>query len=101
MGFLRWVMVVSGLAASDDVAGFALLHAFAGVAIGEHLGQLLTALHVALVAAMQQSEGARWTAALGWLAAGPSLSARSKGWRWPSGRMARFWGVQRWRAIWA
>ena len=70
MGLLRWVMVEPGLAASGDVAGFALLHAFAGVAIGEHLGQLLTALHVALVAAMQQGEGARWTAALGWLAAG-------------------------------
>lgn len=65
MGLLRWVMVVPGLAATGDVEGFALLHAFAGVAVGEHLGQLLTALHVALVARMQWAETSRRTAGLG------------------------------------
>lgn len=70
MGLLRWVMVVPGLAAAGDVQGFALLHAFAGVAVGEHLGQLLTALHVALVAAIQRGEGARIVSALGQATAG-------------------------------
>lgn len=65
VGLLRWVMVVPGLAATGDVEGFTLLHAFAGVAVGEHLGQLLTALHVALVAQMQMSERAPRTALLG------------------------------------
>lgn len=65
MGLLRWVMVVPGLAAAGDVQGFALLHAYAGVAIGEHLGQLLTALHIGLVVQMQWREGTRATSLLG------------------------------------
>jgi hypothetical protein len=70
MGLLRWVMVVPGLAASNDVAGFSLIHAYAGVALGEHLGQLLTALHVGLVALMQRGEGRRVLAAIGALTTG-------------------------------
>lgn len=70
IGLLRWVMVVPGLAASGDVQGFALLHAFAGVAVGEHLGQLMTALHVALVAQMQWREDGRPTAIMGYLTTG-------------------------------
>jgi hypothetical protein len=69
MGLLRWVMVVPGLAASGDVEGFTLLHAFAGVAVGEHLGQLLTALHVGLIAQMQMAERAPRTVLLGRLTA--------------------------------
>jgi hypothetical protein len=65
MGLLRWVMVVPELARSGDVEGFVLLHAYAGVAIGEHLGMLLTAGHIALISLMQQREGARKTAMLG------------------------------------
>jgi Domain of unknown function (DUF4386) len=65
MGLLRWVMVVPGLAANNDVAGFSLIHADAGVALGEHLGQLLTALHVGVVAVMQRGEGRRVLAAIG------------------------------------
>jgi hypothetical protein len=66
---LRWVMVVPGLAASNDVAGFSLIHAYAGVALGEHLGQLLTALYVGVVAVMQRGEGRRILAAIGALTA--------------------------------
>lgn len=69
MGLLRWVMVVPGLASTGDVEGFALLHAFAGVAVGEHLGQVLTALHVGLVAMIQRGEAARKTALLGFATA--------------------------------
>lgn len=66
MGLLRWVMVVPGLVGAEGAeTSFAMIHAFAGVALGEHLGQLLTALHVGLIAAMQLKEGRRITAALG------------------------------------
>lgn len=77
IGLLRWVFVVPELARThadplalpDAVAAseraFALLNAYGGVAIGEHLGQLLTALFVALVAAMQWGERARITAVVG------------------------------------
>lgn len=69
MGLLRWVLAVPGLAQSGDVAGFALLHAYTGSALGEHLGQLLTAAHVALMAAVQMRERARLLAAFGTLTA--------------------------------
>lgn len=66
MGLLRWVMVVPVLATSPDAAGdFALIHAYAGVALGEHLGMLLTAFHVALMAAIQLRESRRALATLG------------------------------------
>ena len=64
MGLLRWVLVVPGLAASGDTQGFALIHAYAGLGLGEHLGMLLTAGHVALVGVMQRREGMRWAAGL-------------------------------------
>ncbi len=66
MGLLRWVMVVPGLAGTPDAAGnLALVHAYAGVALGEHLGMLLTALTVALMAAIQLGESRRTLATLG------------------------------------
>lgn len=65
MGLLRWVMVVPELAKTGDAQGFMLLHAYAGVAIGEHLGMLLTATHIALIGVIQLREGARKTAILG------------------------------------
>lgn len=69
MGLLRWVMVVPGLAATGDVDGFALIHAYAGVALGEHLGMLLTAAHLGIMGRMQRQEGAKWHALLAGLAA--------------------------------
>lgn len=72
IGLLRWVFVVPGLAAAaasepaggSAQAGFELLHAFAGVAIGEHLGQVLLALFVVQVGALQWLEGLRRIGAL-------------------------------------
>jgi len=72
IGLLRWVFVVPGLAHghSDPAAAaaaeqaFALINAYGGVAIGEHLGQLLTGLFVVQLACIQRGEGARlaaWT----------------------------------------
>ena len=64
MGLLRWVLVVPGLAARGDVAGFALVHDYAGLALGEHLGMLLTAGHVALIGLLQWGERRRIAAGL-------------------------------------
>ncbi|MDX2238540.1 MAG: DUF4386 family protein [Hyphomonadaceae bacterium] len=77
IGLFRWVFVVPGLArthadpstseAARDAAAraFDVLNAYGGVAIGEHLGQLLTALFVAMLAALQAQERKAATAALG------------------------------------
>lgn len=75
IGLVRWVFVVPDLAraaASDDPAAaeaaihtFTLINAYGGVAVGEHLGQLLTALFAALLAALQHGEGHRAAAAFG------------------------------------
>ncbi len=60
MGLLRWVMVVPWLAATLDAGpDFALIHAYAGTVIGEHLGMLLTAGFVALMAAVHAAERRR------------------------------------------
>lgn len=79
MGLLRWVMVVPGLAASGDVEGFALIHAFGGVAVGEHLGQTLTAAHVGLIALIQWRERRMATAALGALTVALILAGSLEG----------------------
>lgn len=75
IGLLRWVFVVPALAqdaGSGDPAlraaaahAFALLNAYGGVAIGEHLGQLLTALFVLQLALLQRLEGQSSTATAG------------------------------------
>lgn len=82
IGLIRWVFVVPVLAgiATDpasspaDIAaattGFAVLHQFAGVAIGEHLGQIFTLAWAGLVAIAQWrgAPGGRIAAPVGWLA---------------------------------
>jgi Domain of unknown function (DUF4386) len=81
LGLIRWVFLVPALAAaySDPNATaatraavemtFVGFHQYAGVAIGEHLGQLCTALWLAFVsAAMWNSKiFSRWTAILGFI----------------------------------
>lgn len=81
IGLFRWVFVIPGLArvhadsnASDEAKlaaehAFDVLNQYGGVAIGEHLGQLLTALFVLLLALLQWNERARISAALGFLTA--------------------------------
>jgi hypothetical protein len=71
------VFVVPGLARthSDAAASpesrlaseraFDLLNAYGGVAIGEHIGQLLTALFVGMLAALQWTEYKRISASIG------------------------------------
>lgn len=75
IGLVRWVFVMPDLAraangsdpaaASAAVHTFTLINAYGGVAVGEHLGQLLTALFAGLLAALQIGEGHRATAAFG------------------------------------
>lgn len=75
IGLLRWVFVMPELsraAASSDAAtaqaavgAFNLINAYGGVAIGEHLGQLLTAMFAGLLGLVQLREGNRITASLG------------------------------------
>ena len=75
IGLVRWVFVMPDLAraatgddpaaASAAVHTFTLINAYGGVAVGEHLGQLLTALFAGLLAALQLGEGHRATAGFG------------------------------------
>ena len=80
IGLWRWVFVVPGLArAYVDPAGtdearamavgtFDLINLYGGVAIGEHIGQLLTALFILMLAIVQIREKSRVTAGIGFAA---------------------------------
>lgn len=77
IGLFRWVFVVPQLARdyvdprsseaarASAMGAFDILNAYGGVAIGEHLGQLLTALFVGMLAALQAHERKQASAALG------------------------------------
>lgn len=79
IGLWRWVFVIPGLARShaDPNATaeaklaaeqtFAMLNQYGGVAVGEHLGQLLTALFVLLLSRIQWQEANRVTAWVGYV----------------------------------
>ncbi len=91
IGLWRWVFVVPGLAqahaasAADPQAraaaeqAFWLLNQYGGVAIGEQLGQWLTALFVALLARLQWIENRRRTALVGALASASILLGTGEG----------------------
>ncbi len=66
VGLARWVFAVPELAKTPDISSqaFTLLNHWGGVAIGEHLGQLLTALFLAQMARLQSAEARRTSAAL-------------------------------------
>jgi len=81
IGLWRWVFVVPGLARThvDPATSldaklaaertFDLINQYGGVAIGEHLGQTLTALFVLLLATLQWGERKFVTALIGFAAA--------------------------------
>ncbi len=81
IGLWRWVFVVPGLArihADPNAApearfaaeqAFAVLNQYGGVAIGEHLGQVLTAAFVFMLAWVQWSERARIASVVGFCTA--------------------------------
>jgi len=81
IGLWRWVFVVPGLArVHADAAAtpdaklaaertFDLINQYGGVAIGEHLGQMLTALFVLLLATLQWREAKRISGGIGFVTA--------------------------------
>jgi hypothetical protein len=79
IGLWRWVFVIPGLArahATGDAEtqrsaerAFDILNQYGGVAIGEHLGQWLTALFILMLALAQWGERARISATIGFIAA--------------------------------
>ena len=105
MGLWRWVFVVPGLArdhatpnASAEVRlaaeqGFALLNQYGGVTIGEHLGQLLTALFVLLLARLQQIEGRRIAAWIGYATAAALVVGADEGVAIALGRSGEVFGL--------
>lgn len=108
MGLLRWVLVVPDIAASGDVQGFALIHAYGGLALGEHLGMLLTAGHVGILATMQRKEQHLYLAisghavcgliALGALE-GPALALGLSGWVLAQCAVAGYLGLSLWMIV--
>lgn len=78
VGLARWVFVMPLLANSESASptvqaasehSFAMLNAYSGVAIGEHLGQILTAAFVVQLALLHHHEGHRGIAATGMVTA--------------------------------
>lgn len=73
IGLARWVFTIPALAARADSLeaqrAFDLINAYGGVAIGENIGQLLTAWFVVQLAILQAHENAPWLSRLGVLTA--------------------------------
>lgn len=105
IGLWRWVFVVPGLASvhADPAATeeaklaseqtFAMLNQYGGVAIGEHLGQLLTALFVILLSRLQWLEGNRATALTGFATAALIAVGTSEGVAIALGRSGEMFGL--------
>lgn len=93
IGLIRWVFVVPGLARAytapvstaatreATTVVFDALHAYAGVAIGEHLGQLATAVWAVLFASSLRRAGRipNWQLRLAWTAAALILAGLVEG----------------------
>ncbi len=87
IGLSRWVFVVPDLARrhgdpaqqAATESSFELLNSWGGVAIGENIGQLLTALFVLQVALMQGGERRRLASRAGLLTAGLILIGAGEG----------------------
>ncbi len=91
MGLWRWVFVVPALARAhvDPAAGagklaaaeraFDLLNAWGGVAVGEHLGQLLLAMFVLCLSALQRRRNLRAAALAGFASAGAIAAGTTEG----------------------
>lgn len=105
MGLWRWVFVVPGLARDHAAAGaseevriatehsFSLLNQYGGVAIGEHLGQLLTALFVVLLSRLQGLERRRMTAFVGYASAAAIAIGTTEGVAMAIGRSGEMFGI--------
>lgn len=113
IGLSRWVFVVPDLARqhSDPAQqaaaerSFGLLNSWGGVAIGENLGQLLTALFVFQVALMQGGERTRAAGTLGLVTTGlivigagegPAIALGGEGGPFSLATIAGFLGLTAW-----
>ncbi len=91
IGLWRWVFVVPGLArahaeptaspAARQAAQqtFDLINQYGGVAVGEHLGQVLTVIFTLMVSRIQWGDGQRLTAGLGGISAAALLLGAHEG----------------------
>lgn len=91
IGLWRWVFVVPSLAHVHSVASssadakrsaertFDLINQYGGVAIGEHLGQMLLALFVVCLSALQWHERKHISATLGFLTTAAIVAGASEG----------------------
>ncbi len=103
MGLWRWVFVIPMLA-RDHAAGspearaaaeraFAVLNQYGGVAIGEHLGQMLTALFVLCLSRLQWIEGRKPTALAGYVTAAAIAVGTTEGVAIALGRSGETFGL--------
>lgn len=83
IGLARWVFVIPILArrpgAGFAAHGFDVINAYGGIAIGEHIGQLLTALFAAQLAALQRAEGHTILARVGLVSAAGIAAGTGEG----------------------
>ncbi|GBF57680.1 hypothetical protein PbB2_01349 [Candidatus Phycosocius bacilliformis] len=91
MGLWRWVFVIPSLARThaDPAASpeakaaaeraFEVLNLYGGVAIGEHMGQLLTALFIVLLALIQWREASKVTSVTGLITAATIVLGTQEG----------------------
>lgn len=103
IGLWRWVFVIPGLA-RQHVNGdaetqraaeraFEILNQYGGVAIGEHLGQWLTALFILMLALAQWGERARISATIGFIAAALIIAGLHEGVAIALGQPAEIFGL--------
>ncbi len=91
IGLSRWVFVIPGLA-RDYIDGaatetskalttstFTTLNSYGGVAIGEHIGQLLITLFLIFIAVLQFADRLRLTAVIAFIAAAAILIGTGEG----------------------
>jgi hypothetical protein len=103
IGLWRWVFVIPGLAqahATGDAEtqraaerAFEILNQYGGVAIGEHLGQWLTALFILMFALVQWGERARVSASIGFIAVALIAAGTHEGVARATGQPAEIYGL--------
>ncbi len=91
IGLWRWVFVVPGLARAHTEPSaspsarlaaeqtFELINQYGGVAVGEHLGQMLTVIFMLMLSMIQWGEGRRVTGGIGVISAAALLIGSHEG----------------------